>query len=449
MVITAEQNVKWGTQDHPSDQLALTKVGNRWILSGTTAHQATLPTYRWPSTMGNSRGTYGWLHSVRNTGHFPSSSRAVGAHANDRGTTVPQQPSGGYPSLEPAAVITGNGQLADLVWSSSDFFDPSTNSDVPHAALRSLGAPSGTLLVPGQRPASISLANGSRQSFAVGADGHLYSALVTPATLGVVWTDLGNPAPVRLVGTSVSATIYAGGTGVVALGSDGNLWWRAGPTGQLGSWQQISKPAGAELSGSIMLAGTPGEGTPLILATTKSGRLYERVWEDAQFAADGSVEVPAGWSDWSPLSMQPENVAFSGSSIALAELPETPNYDYVGGWPDTPLDIWILDTQGHLWWMRMSTLQTGWRITPVATPTAMTGFLGGAVVVRSSQQVEAATDDRSRSALYDFQRPGAYVYSAVASKYFNAGDYRILDAALRVACSDRKRRRGGGSWPAR
>src|SRR5262249_3298274 len=90
MGITAEQNVKWGTQDHPSDQLALTKVGNRWILSGSQAHQTSLPTYRWPGTMGNSRGTYGWLHSIRNTAHFPSSSRAVSAHAHDRGSTVPQ-----------------------------------------------------------------------------------------------------------------------------------------------------------------------------------------------------------------------------------------------------------------------------------------------------------------------------------------------------------------------
>jgi hypothetical protein len=84
--------------------------------------------------------------------------------------------------------------------------------------------------------------------------------------------------------------------------------------------------------------------------------------------------------------MQPKTVSFSDSLIALAELPETPAYDYVGAWPDTPLDIWILDTQGQLWWMRMTTLQRGWRITSVTTPTAMTGLLGGAIVSRSPSE---------------------------------------------------------------
>jgi hypothetical protein len=140
-VVTAEQNVKWGTQDHPTDRLALTQVGNQWILSGSQTHVTQLPTYRWPSTMGDSRATYGWLHSVRNTGHFPSPSRAVSVPAPGTGTSVPQQPSGGLPSLAASTVITSNGELADLVWTTSDYFAPRTSGDVPHAAVRSLGAP--------------------------------------------------------------------------------------------------------------------------------------------------------------------------------------------------------------------------------------------------------------------------------------------------------------------
>ena len=379
MVVTAEQNVVWGNQDHPSDQLALTKVGNRWILSGSTAHDTQLPTYRWQSTMGLSRGTYGWLHSVRNTGHFPTSSRAVTVSSKHLSPTVPQQPSGGYPSLEAATVITGNGQLADLVWSNSDFFNASSaTADVPHASVRSLGAPPGTLLYGGQRPATISLADGSRLSYAVGVDGNLYVARVLPTTFGVLWSNLGHPSSAFLVDNSLSAALYAGGSGIVALGSDGNLWWRSGPANQLGSWQSIGKPSDTRLAGSFVLAGAPGQGTPLLLALTTDGRLFERVWLEAQFAADGSVQVPAAWSSWIQLSKQPSDVAFVGTLFAVAETPET--QDYIGAWPDTPLDILVLDQAGHLWWLRLSTQEAGWQISQVVTPTPLTALLGVAIV---------------------------------------------------------------------
>src|SRR5215469_14164561 len=110
-VVTAEQNVKWGGQDHPTDRLALTEVGNKWILSGSQTHVTQLPTYRWQSTMGDSRATYGWLHSARNTGRFPSQSRAVSIPARGKGTAVPRQPSRGFPSLAASTVITSNGEL--------------------------------------------------------------------------------------------------------------------------------------------------------------------------------------------------------------------------------------------------------------------------------------------------------------------------------------------------
>ena len=379
MVVTAEQNVVWGNQDHPSDQLALTKVGTRWILSGSTAHATQLPTYRWQSTMGLSRGTYGWLHSVRNTGHFPSSSRAVTVSSKHRSTTVPQQPSGGFPSLEAATVITGNGQLADLVWSNSDFFYASSaTADVPHASVRSLGSPAGTLLYGGQRPATISLADGSRLSYGVGLDGNLYVARVLPTTFGVLWSNLGHPSSALLAQSSVSAAVYAGGSGVMALGSDGNLWWRSGPPSQLGSWQSIGKPSGTRLTGSFVLAGAPGQGTPLLLALTGDGRLFERVWLEAQFAADGSVQVPATWSSWIQLSRQPSGVTFVGTLFAAAETPET--QDYIGAWPDTPLDILVLDQEGRLWWLRLSTQQAGWQISQVATPAPLDSLLGLAMV---------------------------------------------------------------------
>jgi hypothetical protein len=376
-VVTAEQNVKWGSQDHPSDRLALTKVGNQWILSGSQTHVTDLPTYRWQSTMGDSRATYGWLHSVRNTGHFPSQSRAVSVAAQGKGTTVPQQPSGGFPSLEASTVITSNGELADLVWTTADFFGPLTSGDVPHAAVRSLGAPANTLLIPGERPATLPLSDGSRLSYALGLDGDLYALDVSPTALGVLWTDLGHPGATLLTG-SVSASTFAGGLGVVALGRDGNLWWRTGPPAQPGLWQEIGKPDGTLLATGFTLAAAPGQGTPLILALGTNGRLYERIWVDTQYAADGSVEVPAAWSNWSPLDLQPPGVVFSGTLVATAELAKP--HDYIGSWPDTPLDICVVDTSGRLWWFRTQALQTGWQITQVTGPARLSALLGGVVV---------------------------------------------------------------------
>jgi hypothetical protein len=376
-VVTAEQNVKWGSQDHPTDRLALTKVGNQWILSGSQTHETRLPTYRWPGTMGVSRATFGWLHSVRNTGHFPSQSRAVSVPARGKGTTVPQQPSGGLPSLAASTVITGNGELSDLVWTTSDFFAPRTSSDVPHAAVRSLGAPPDTLLIPGERPATLALSDGSRLSYAAGLNGDLYAVDLVPTTLGVLWTDLGHPSATLLDG-SVSAATFAGGLGVAAMGRDGNLWWRTGPPAQAGLWQEIGKPDGTSLAIGFTLAAVPGEGTPLILALGANGRLYEREWVDTQYAADGSVEIPAAWSNWTPLGIQPTGVAFSGALVAATESAKP--HDYIGSWPDTPLDICVLDTSGHLWWLRTKAQQTGWQISQVAVTARLSALLAGIIV---------------------------------------------------------------------
>jgi regulation of enolase protein 1 (concanavalin A-like superfamily) len=376
-VVTAEQNVKWGSQDHPTDRLALTKVGNQWILSGSQTSVTQLPTYRWPSTMGDSRATYGWLHSVRNTWHFPSQSRAVSVPATGKRTTVPQQPSGGLPSLATSTVITGNGELADLVWTTSDFFARLTSGDVPHAAVRSLGAPPDTLLIPGERPATVTLSDSSRLSYAVGLNGDLYALDLVPTTLGVLWTDLGHPSATLLDG-SVSASTFAGGLGVAAVGTDGNLWWRTGPPSQAGVWQEIGKPDGTSLATGFTLAAVPGEGTPLILALGANGRLYERVWIDAQYAADGAVEIPAAWSNWTPLDLQPSGVAFSGALVAATESAKP--HDYIGSWPDTPLDICVLDTSGRLWWLRTEAQQTGWQISQVAGTAKLSALLAGIVV---------------------------------------------------------------------
>jgi hypothetical protein len=280
-------------------------------------------------------------------------------------------------SLAASTVITGNGELADLVWTTGDFFAPRTSGDAPHTSVRSLGAPPDTLLIPGERPATLSLSDGSRLSYAVGQNGDLYAVDLVPTTLGVLWADLGHP-PATLLAGSVSASTYAGGIAVAALGSDGNLWWRGGSPAQLGLWQEIGKPGDTSLGAGFTLAAAPGQGTPLVLALGTNGRLYEREWIDTQFAADGSVEIPAGWSDWSPLGLQPPTVAFSGVLVAATEMAKP--HDYIGSWPDSPLDICVLDTSGRLWWLRSEAQQGGWQISQVAGSANLIALLGGIVV---------------------------------------------------------------------
>jgi hypothetical protein len=396
VVTTVEQNVKWGTQDHPSDRLALTHVGSRWILSGSIQQQTTLPTYRWRSTMGTTRATYGWLHSTKNTGTFPSksagSAKSTQPATKSPGSTptpTPRDISGGLPALTPAALVVAGGALADLTWSTTDVFSASSARLQPRARARSLGAPPGALLAAGQTPAIVALPSGARYVYAVGTDGHLYSAYTAPNVLGVVWTDLGTP-PDRTLQLQTAATTFAGGAAVAALADDGTLWWRAGPAGLPGDWQPLGHPDGAVLSGGFALAGAPGSGVPLALALGGDGLLYERVWQSALLNDDGTVQVPAGWSDWLALHAQPTGVRWTGRLLAVPETTDVQNW--VGSWPDVPLDVLVLDGNGHLWRLRSAAGAMGWTTVPISAPAALTGLVAAAVVpaAPATQPAQAA-----------------------------------------------------------
>lgn len=395
-VITAEQNVKWGTEDHPTDRLALTKSGNHWILSGTSKHVTTLPTYRWQSTMGVSRATYGWLHSTKNTGTFPTKSGTASASSTASAAT-PKQASGGLPSLAPATVITSAGTLADLTWATSSFLpgDPSDGS--AHAAVRNLGAPSTSRLVLTQTPATVVLPDGRRYSYAIGTDGHLYTARTAPQTFGVAWFDHGTPPGVRLL-PNVSATTFAGGMAVAALGSDGNLWWRAGPVAQLGNWLPLGRPANVGLSGSFAIVGAPGDGAPLAVAVGSDGVLYERIWQPAVAGSDGTTQVPAGWSDWLPVHGQPTGLRVTGNLVAVTENAD-PRY-WIAGWPDTPLDLFALDSTGRLWRFRSAAIARGWTVATVPLPASLSlAQLVSAVAVKGDAAATTATAQASTSSL--------------------------------------------------
>ena len=378
-VVTAEQNVKWGNQDHPSDTLALTHVGDRWILSGSMAHETTLPTFRWRSTMGTSRATYGWLHSTKNTGKFPSngSSGKVTPPTTHSPTksptqTPPKQSPGGLPSLA-QSVFVANGGLTDLVWSSSGPFDDASSPASPAARTRGLGAPPGVHLADGQRPAIVTLSDGKRYVFVVGDDGHLYQATTSPIVLGVQWQDLGMPSNTPLRG-SASATLFTGGIAVAALGADGNLWWRVGPAGNPGGWLEVASPANSTLSETFVLLAAPGIGEPMLMALGKDGSLYQRIWQPALLDQTGGQQAPAGWSDWATPRAMPVGVKLIGPLLTSYET--TADRATVAPWLSTPLDVIVADDAGHLWSLRATTRALDWTQIALTAPSRLQSLLG-------------------------------------------------------------------------
>lgn len=419
MVITAEQNVKWGSEDHPSDTLALTHVGSRWILSGSTQHETALPTYRWRRTMGLSRATYGWLHSTHKGGvkpvSTPTPTHSSASTPQPSANTTPNQAPGGLPTLAPAAVVTSSGTLADLVWSTSGPFNGQAPVDAPRADVRSLGAPPQSRLIVGQDPATVALPDGRRYIYVVGTDGNLYVARTAPHTLGVYWFAHGAPDGVTLQ-PSLSATTFAGGMAVAALGSDGNLWWRAGPIGQPGGWLPLGRPDGVTLAGSFAIAGMPGTGAPLVLASGADGVLYERVWQAPLYNNDGSVALPAAWSKWYTPHAQPAGLHFAGRMLVVPEL--AGEHNVVGSWPDTPLDVLALDTSKHLWMLRL-TATSGWSAQSIALPSngkPLSALLAGvsvAVAAPTSTSKQAASTPPAASLLHLYIRADGATYLSV------------------------------------
>ena len=390
VITTAEQNVKWGSEDHPSDTLALKKVGSRWILSGSARPSTTLPTWRWVSTMGHSRGTFGWLHSVKNNGRLPNTKASSSTPAKKTNPSKPisQQFPGGLPSLSTATVITRSGTLADLTWSTQNFFAPSSEGDQPEAQVRSLGTPpDGIRLADGQSASTLLLGNGSRYTYALGTDGNLYAARTSPTSFGVFWSALGQPPGISLVGSPV-ASLFAGGVEIAARGSDGNLWWRAGPPDRPGNWFSLGSPSAATLTGSVALAGEPGTGMPIVFALGADGHIYTRFWQDTMDAADGA-QVPASWSDWLTLGAHSVGSQFTGALLVVPELPTAHNW--IGPWPDSPLNLFATDSAGQLVWLRSTRLSNGWTVNAVAGNPAPLSALYGAVAVPVAASANSPT----------------------------------------------------------
>jgi hypothetical protein len=405
MVITAEQNVKWGGVDHPSDTLALTQVGGRWILSGSQAHETTLPTYRWRHTMGLSRGTYGWLHSTRNTGVFPSHSSGSALAAMSAGQQISGQAPGGLPSLAPAVAIT-SGTLTDVVWSTGEVFDAAQATGAPQARSSALGAPPGAALTASQTPAVVVLPDGTRCVYVVGTDGHLYQAVTSAQTPGVSWSDLAAPYGETLV-SSPRAAAVAGGVMVVVKAADGSLWWRAVEDGGFGPWMPLDTPLNLTL-GSFAIAGAPGSGAPLVLALGGDGRVYARSWHDATSVRQGDPATPAGWSPWLLLNGIPSGVRFTGQLLVASE--GVTNGDQSEGVGAAALDVIVLDDAGAVRILRSTSPDAGWTLQTLEPAPRRLDHLLGAVAVSSS--VTGARGAQA-AALHVYAASASAVYETV------------------------------------
>ena len=367
---TAEENVLWGQNNHPSDTMALIEQNGRWYVGS-----AQTPAYRWPSVQGATRALYGWLHSTKNTGVFNGSGAVRGAPVSPTphpatSTSPAGDTSGGVPSLAAGVVVTDGGTLADLVWS-----DNIPGDDIgPRASARSLGAPPGARLAARQTPAALTKASGERDVFVLGGDGQLYEARTLPQQTGVDWRGLGAPPGVRLTG-SVAAAIIPNAIAIGVIGADGQLWWRAGPRDNLGGWATAGRPSSTPLQGAPLLAGTPGSGVPMALALGADGQLYAANW--ASQTADGAAQS-TGWTEWQQVLFPSRAGALIGPIVPLFELPT--QHATVGTWNDAAVDVVVSDSAGQLWWMRRAAGRPVWAPQILSSATPVKRVLGGVVV---------------------------------------------------------------------
>jgi CHAP domain len=399
IVVTAEQNVGWGGQDHPLDTLALTATPTGWILSGTSTPTTTLPTYRWQRTMGVARATYGWLHSSKNTGKFQKTGAAS--------ATPPPPP----PSLSGAAAVTTSGTLVDLSWTQLPTSPDAVFISTPVAATRSLGAPPGATLRAGLAPATLVSAD-SRTIVALGADGRLWEARMANAYAGVVWRRLDAPPATYFVGAP-SIVPFADGAVISAVGNDGAVWWRSDTSGALGPWTSLGRPITSHLMGTAVTLALPGSSRLLAFALGADGRLYEAQWRDYSGTGDESSHT-RGWTEWAPMVATANGKAITRIRLSDASPRLVATVEPGGATANSSVilpptvDIFALDGDGTITWLRGAGDASSWRARVIDAPggastllsaTALGGFLGATAVSQIDHLYVAAGSGVSMAAL--------------------------------------------------
>lgn len=359
-ITIAEQNALWDQKNVPTENKTLIERDGRWYV-GDSQHHASA-----------GRALYGWLHSRKNIGVFNGSGAVRGTSVSlspSQASRVPApngDTSAGVPSLAAGVVVTSGGTLADLEWA------PSANGATsdPHAAARSLGAPPGTWLAPNQTPAVRVSASGERDVYVIGADGAMYEARTVAQQIGVDWRTLGAPSGARLI-SSVALASIPNALMLGAVGTDGQLWWRAGTSDNLGGWASAGRPTETTLQGTPVLAGMPGSGVPMAVALGSDGKLYASSW--------GDTGQTAGFGAWLQVIFPASAGALQAPIVPLFELPT--QHAAVGTWQDVAVDLVVRDSLGQLWWLRRASNQPVWAPQAQSLTTPVTRLLGGAVVL--------------------------------------------------------------------
>ncbi len=410
-----EENMLVRGDNIPEETTTLTQSGGIWRIG---------PTY---GTNGG-RALYGWLHEAGSTGRFKGSGSQPATVI-----TAPSAPST-RPSLAGGVIVTGAGELAQLVWSDTHTASPSpkrisaNSGNAPHTLVESLGTPPGVTLVPNQTPAVVTLPGGERYTFALGQDGRLYAAYTPgnaavnePTASSVLWQALGAPTGRML--TSAATALWDGVNIVVgALGSDGAVWVRSGPPGMLDSWISLGQPSSAKFRG---FQGTPvfirAPGSPatsatsaapnagavewLALAIGRDGALYENDGSPANassstptassIATNGATPTPSqvsGWRGWTQTAIPGLTAPLTGPLLVVPEPQIANSHQHVSAAPAVgAMDALAMDTTSHLWLLRRDTMSQPWQARPIQAPDAGVVLLSATLAPPASGQKGAAT----------------------------------------------------------
>ncbi len=373
-------------------------------LTGRDGHWTIGPTY---GTNGG-RALYGWLHSSRDSGHFPRSTGSSGSSGSSGASGASPASPAPLPSLTQDTLVTGAGALAQLVWSDTHTQDrpaasaqaSATQGTPPHALAESLGAPPGAPLTPSQTPAVVALPAGERYSFALGQNGLLYAAYTTPDAPGALWQALGAPPGITLTS---GATALWDGTNVIvgALGSDGALWIRSGPAGMLDSWVSLGRPANTIFQETPALVRAPGSTARsaagsadsagnvawLALAIGRDGALYEtdgRADSFAQQTPFQSSSQAAGWSAWEPVTL-PDATSLDGGLLVTPETQAASAAQPADLAPTIQtVDALATDTMGRLWLLRRAAMDQPWQARAISLPDASATLLSASLTPGAS-----------------------------------------------------------------
>lgn len=442
-IITAEQNVRWGSKDHPSDVLSLTRSGDHWIVGGTAAPATTLPTYRWPATAGRTRATYGWLHSTRNNGTFPATNAASPRPASPTPAPAkatptpppaptPTRPPTPAPSPTPSptpaplpaldtqglasgVVVTTTGALADLAVlpAPSASASPASTSSSPSAG----ASPSPTAGTAPATPASSS----SSSSPAAASPTASLAASNSPQAQA---RSLGAPAGIWLASDQTPAVVSLpdGERAVFARGGDGKLYSAVTSPGSPGvRWQALGAPDGAILAGSVSAtafaggiavaalasdgnvwwragplgqyggwlslgrpAGATLRGIPVLGAAQGSGDLFALVsaWDGHLYETDTVDALPSsdGPAHWAPVALPAGAAPLNGTLLAVPDLAPTSTRPSAAIWSDLPLNVFAMDGTGTIWWLRGGGQSNGWSIQSLTPPETIQTLLAGVAV---------------------------------------------------------------------